>query len=288
MTGIVIQDCMIKFSTTEAQNPIQVKLISPSAPMCNADHAEAGKWKRFKPGVLCLCILISLTFSTETISQRNEQLWLDVQLDYPFGGQYLLEATASYQTLISNDGKWYGFSLAPAFEYQGFRRVDLLLNVPFVYTLQTEDVNSVSVDPSLGVRLHITQNKRVNARFILKAEQRMFRQVEANDWDTSNRLRLRGEVWIAINGPNLYQDKRWYAVLDYEEFVVTDQQVEERFANRRRGRIGIGYRHNYANRFELFYTRQSSRNNIDENFISGDNVIQLRYKIYLNPARPQN
>lgn len=276
---------MIKFSYTDTPSPTRGKLIDPSG---RCGDAEAGKCKRFEVCAWCLCILINLVFSTQAVSQRNEQLWLDVQLDYPFGGQYLLEATASYQTLISNDGKWYGFSLTPTFEYQGFRRVDFLLNMPCVYTLQTEGVNSFSIDPSLGARFHITQNRRVNARFILKAEQRMFRQVEANDWDTSNRLRLRGEVWVAINGPNLYQDKLWYAVLDYEEFVVTDQQVEERFANRRRGRIGIGYRCNYANRFELFYTRQSSRNNIDEDFISGDNVIQLRYKIYLNPARPQN
>jgi len=61
--------------------------------------------------------------------------------------------------------------------------------------------------------------------------------------------------------------------------------LNERFANRRRGRIGLGYRLNYKNRFELIYTRQSSRNEIEGNFISNDNVIQLVYKMYLNPAK---
>jgi hypothetical protein len=115
---------------------------------------------------------------------------------------------------------------------------------------------------------------------------RAFKQIEQQDWDISNRTRLRGEAFIALNGPNLFMDKLWYIFLDYEEFIVLDKQLDERFANRRRGRIGVGYRLDYKNRFELSYTLQSSRNEIDGEFISTDNVIQLRYKMYLNPVRP--
>ena len=105
------------------------------------------------------------------------------------------------------------------------------------------------------------------------------------DWDVSNRVRLKGEIWITLNGPNLFTDKLWYTILDYEEFFVVDQELEERFANRRRGRIGLGYRLNYKHRFDLIYTRQTSRDEIDGDFISNDNVIQLRYKMFLNPSK---
>ena len=220
-----------------------------------------------------------------TFGQRNEQLWLDFQFDYPFGGRYLIEATASYQTLLNKDGKWRSISLTPTFEFQGLRRVDLWVELPMAYTLQAEGINSYELNPNAGMRLNITPNKKIDTRFLVKAEQRLFRQVEQDDWDTSNRLRLKGEIWISFNGPNLYTDKLWYGVLDYEEFIVTDQQLEERFANRRRARIGVGYRHNYRNRFELIYTRQSSRNMIEEEYLSGDNVIQVRYKMYLNPSQ---
>jgi hypothetical protein len=64
--------------------------------------------------------------------------------------------------------------------------------------------------------------------------------------------------------------------------------VEERYANRRRSRIGVGYRLNYRNRFDLFCTGQPSRNEIEGDFISNDNVIQLRYKLYLNAPARQN
>ena len=52
------------------------------------------------------------------------------------------------------------------------------------------------------------------------------------------------------------------------------------------GRIGVGYRLNYKHRFDLIYTMQSSRNEIEGEFISSDNVIALKYKMFLNPAKP--
>lgn len=215
---------------------------------------------------------------------QDEQLWLDFQLSYPFGGRYLLENTTSYQTLLSKDDKWRSFSISPTFEYSILRRLDLLSEVGIGYTLQTEGVNSWDVMPMVGGRFFITQNKRIDTRLVLRYQLRYFKQVEANDWDISNRTRIRGEIFACINGPNLFTDKLVYALADYEEFIVLDQQLDERYANRRRARIGLAYRLNYTHRFELTYTIQSSRNQIEGDFISSDNIIQFKYKLYLNPA----
>jgi hypothetical protein len=98
-------------------------------------------------------------------------------------------------------------------------------------------------------------------------------------------MRLKAEAWIAINKLNLYQNQLWYAIVDYEGFVVVDEQVNERFANRLRARVGLGYRLDYKNRFEVIYTLQSSRNEIHGDLISNDNVLQLRYKLFLHPSK---
>ena len=90
---------------------------------------------------------------------------------------------------------------------------------------------------------------------------------------------------MCINGPNLFTNKLWYALADYEEFIVLDQQLAERYANRRRARLGLGYRLSYKHRFELSYTLQKSRNEIEGDFKSSDNVIQFKYKMFLNPAK---
>jgi len=233
---------------------------------------------------VCLLVALLLITRLQGQAQNHEQLWLDYQLDYP-SHSWLFEVSASYQTLLTQENKWRSLSVTPTVEYVLLTRLDLTAELPLSYTVQKEDTNSFELAPMLGARFHITQNKRVNARLFLRYQQRHFHEIEDDVWDISNRIRLKGDVWISITGPNLYKDKLWYALLDYEEFIVLDDQLDERYANRRRARIGLGYRLDYKNRFELIYTRQSSRNEIEGEFISNDNVIQVVYKMYLNPAK---
>jgi hypothetical protein len=229
--------------------------------------------------------MVSLT-SFPLMAQQDEQLWFEFQLSYPFGGKYLLENTAAYQTLLKPENKWWSFSTSPTFEMTVTRWLDLLSEAGVAYTLQKEDVNTFEISPMVGGRFFFSQGKKVDTRFVLRYQNRNFKDIETGDWTTSNRTRLRGEVFICINGPNLFADKLWYILADYEEFIVFDQQLEERFANRRRARIGVGYRLSYKHRFEFGYTLQTSRNEIDDDFTGTDNVIQFKYKMYLNPAKP--
>ncbi|MBL7876924.1 MAG: DUF2490 domain-containing protein [Cyclobacteriaceae bacterium] len=231
--------------------------------------------------------LLSVTIS---MAQSDEQLWLDFQLSYPFANRYLLENTTSYQTLLNENGKWWNLSISPTFEYSLFTRLDLISEIPLGYTLQKEGVNTFEISPMVGGRFHITQNRKIDTRFLLRYQTRAFHEIDASNWEISNRTRLKGEIYWSINGPNLFNDKLCYAFADYEEFIVLDQQLDERYANRRRGRVGIGYRLNYKHRFDLSYIHQSSRNEIEGEFISNDNIIQLKYKLYLNPVVivPQN
>lgn len=230
------------------------------------------------------CVIILLAGSNLVSAQRKEQLWFDYQIDYPFANRFLFEAAANYQTLLSNDEKWRSIGLTTTFEALIFNFLDVTADVPLAYTLQKEGSNSYEIGPMLGARLYITQNRRIDTRILVRYQQRYFRQVEQNDWDVSNRTRLKGEVYVCINGPNLFTDNLWYVALDYEEFIVLDQQLDERYANRRRAKIGLNYRLNYKHRFDLSYTLQSSRNEIGGDFIGNDNVIQFRYRIFFNKA----
>jgi hypothetical protein len=231
-------------------------------------------------------LFIAILFHFTVKAQQDEQLWLDFQVSYPFANRYLLENTTTYQSLLSPKDKWRSFSISPTFEYTMFRRLDLLSELPLTFTTQKTGYNTFEVTPMVGARFYITPNKRIDTRLVWRYQTRFFKEVEADVWDISNRTRLRGEIFFSINGPNLYTDKLWYTFLDYEEFFVLDEQVDERFANKRRGRVGLGYRLNYKHRFELSYTLQKSRNEIEGDFISTDNVIQFRYKMYLNPSKP--
>lgn len=238
---------------------------------------------RTKP-IIWTFLALATTCSV-ALAQPGQQVWLDYQVDYPFANRYLLEAVGSSQTILTNQNKWRNLGLTPTFEFVAVTKLDLTFDMPLSYTIQSDTVNSVGIDPTLGFRFHITQNKRIDSRFVFRWERRSFKQVNSDEWEKSNRVRLKLEMWISLNAPSLFTDKLWYAVVDYEEFLITDQALDERFSSRRRGRVGIGYRKDYRNRFELFYGRQASRNEIDESFNRDNNIVSLRYKMYLNPPR---
>ena len=174
--------------------------------------------------------------------------------------------------------------LTATFEALVFNFMDATVDIPLTYTVQKDDLTSFEYSPIVGLRFYITQSRRIDTRILVRYQQRHFLQIEQDEWDVSNRARLKGEVFICLNGPNLFTNNLWYLALDYEEFIVLDKQLEERYAIRRRAKIGLNYRWTYRHRFDLSFTIQSSRNEIDQEFTGTDNVIQLRYRLFLNQA----
>jgi hypothetical protein len=213
--------------------------------------------------------------------QANEQLWIDYLVDLPFARVYMYETEISYQTLLSREGKWRSLNVTPSLERNINQHLDLLLGVPLSYTVQKADFNTVEARLMLGTRLYFTPRNRVQTRLTLRWERRFFRDLEVGVWENSNRTRARGEIIFPINRPSYSTDDVWYALGDFEYFFILDQDVRERFANRSRTRIGLGYRKSYFWRFEVIYTFQQSRNKIEDAFTSFDNIFRLRIKHYL-------
>ncbi|MDL5048699.1 DUF2490 domain-containing protein, partial [Oscillatoria amoena NRMC-F 0135] len=110
---------------------------------------------------------------------------------------------------------------------------------------------------------------------------------ETNAWSHSTRSRFRAETVIPLNKPSMYAgNKLWYSIADVEAFVVMDEDVEERFANRLRFRAGLGYRLSYGLRLEFMYTLQRSKNTLDSDHYTSDNIFRFRIKHYLNKNKP--
>jgi hypothetical protein len=118
----------------------------------------------------------------------------------------------------------------------------------------------------------------------LRLEQRNFQNLETKDWTQEYRPRIRAESLIPINKKSYFEDKLWYGIMDVEWLFKTN--IEERFANRFRWRTGIGYRLSYNFRFEFIYMLQLSRNTIEDNFESNDNIFRFRVKQYLRKSKP--
>jgi len=217
-------------------------------------------------------------------AQTNKQLWYEYMLNYPFAHSFNLENAFTYSTVIGQP-KWQAFDYNATLEYSVHPNIDLIGAGLVSYTQQTEAENTLELRPTLGAKVHFTPNRRIQTRLLLRLEQRNFKNLETNTWERVMRPRVRGEVVIPINQVSIFKDNLWYGIMD-AEFLFTQTDVQERFANRFRLRVGAGYRLSYSNRFELLYMYQQSRDAIDETFSSSDNVIRVRFKHYLRKTNP--
>lgn len=234
--------------------------------------------------VLVFVCLISMPSAVRAQS-TNEQLWFEYMLNYPFANSFNLENAFTYSTLL-NTPKWRAVDYSPTIEYSVTNNLDLLGGGTLAYTVQQDDYNTFEAKLMLGTRIHFTPNRRILSRLQVRIEQRNFKNLETETWETVYRPRARAEFLIPINRKTYFEDKLWYGVVDAEFLFAVDEDVNERFANRFRLRTGIGYRLSYSSRFEVIYMLQRSRNEIDESFATTDNVIRFRYKHYLRKNKP--
>jgi Protein of unknown function (DUF2490) len=232
---------------------------------------------------------ISLTFlftlpSFFLQAQTNVQMWDEYMLNYPFANSFNLENAFAYSTVIGSP-KWRAYDYAATLEWSVTNRIDVIAATALSYTTQTDSYNTFEIRPGLGTRLYFTPNKRIQTRLLLRVEQRNFKNLDTKEWTQQYRPRARAEMIIPINKNSYYVDKLWYAITDVEWLYKTDD-VEERFANRFRWRIGAGYRLSYNLRFEFIYMLQRSKNTIEDDFESSDNIFRFRIKQYLRKTKP--
>lgn len=240
--------------------------------------------RKYQSRLITLFILLSFSARGQ---QSSTQLWNEYMFNVPFGKAYNLELAATYSTVLESP-KWRSLDFQATPEWAVSRHLDVMGAVLVGSTVQNESLTTFEIREMLGARIHFTPNRRILARLLVRLEQRNQLDREIDSWETSHRARIRAETIIPINKKSMSAgDKLMYSILDAEGFVVTDQNVMERFANRYRLRAGLGYRFNNSFRLEFIYTLQESRNTLEGDGITTDHIFRLRLKHYLDKTRSQ-
>ncbi len=81
------------------------------------------------------------------------------------------------------------------------------------------------------------------------------------------------------------KDTLWFAFADHEVFVVLDEQLQERYANRSISRLGFGRKFSYNWRAEFVYALWHSRDNMEQERDDNDltHVLRFSLKYYITP-----
>ena len=235
---------------------------------------------------LLLIFLFWLPVVTVKAQAVNEQVWMEYMLNYPFANSFNFENAFTYSTVLG-EPKWRAYDYGATLEWSASSYFDIIGGALVSYTNQTNNYNTLELRPTIGTRLYFTPYKRIQTKLLLRVEQRNFKNLDTQEWTQQYRPRVRGEVVIPINRKSYFEDKLWYGLTDVEFLYKTDD-VEERFANRFRWRIGAGYRFTYNLRIEFLYMLQQSRNTLEDDFESSDNIFRFRVKQYLRKTKPSS
>lgn len=231
-----------------------------------------------------LLLLVFLTSLSAKAQSPTKQVWTEYMLNYSFANSFNIENAFTYSTLIGTP-KWRALDYSPTLEWSLNQYIDIVAQTLFSYTLQTESTSTFEVRPTVGTRILFTPNKRIQTRLFLRLEQRNFKDLETKEWEQVYRPRARAEMVIPINKDSYFKDKLWYVITDIE-WLYKIEDVQERFANRIRWRIGGGYRLSYNLRFEVLYMLQRSKDVINDNYETSDNIFRFRLKQFLRKNKP--
>jgi hypothetical protein len=229
-------------------------------------------------------------------AQANLQLWGNLTLDWVKSERLTYELDFEPKVLLAapeGEPGWHNLDVTPNVEYAARNWLDLVGELGAGYTKQTDDVNTFEVTPRMGVRFHLFSRgvpmrgvrlrelppmRRVVVRDLVRFESRNFFYTgSGSGTDSSVRFRNRLELLAPINREKITDDGARYLLADWEWFIPLDEP-DERFASRQRIRAGLGYRHSFAWRFEALYIWTRSRNTLEDDFHTSDNIIDIRVK----------
>jgi len=213
-----------------------------------------------------------------TQSETTTQFWWDANFYRPFAVSYRKILSVGTRHLVSGGDPWHKLFVKPSIEWYPIPEVDVMLALIYLGTRQKEGVTTVEWRPNIGFRINFFQQSwtlRTNARL----ESRNIHYKETNETLNTLRFRVRLELIYPITNPSQRDPKTLYGLTDFEVFAdVAGDEVEERFSNRNRFRLGLGWRQDLEWRVELIYTRQNSKNTLEDDFENSDNILRIRVK----------
>jgi hypothetical protein len=219
------------------------------------------------------------------------QAWGNLTLGWIRSEKVYLELDLEPKVLVSGDPQWRNLDVTPAVEYYPSPWVDLVGEMVVGTTLQTDDLRTTELTVRGGARVHFVQMARgklqiertplgrISAATLVRLEERNFWYSDNTDSQQSFRFRVRLELKAPINHANLAMDRTWYVLADAEGYVPVGDEVDERFATKLRGRVGLGYRIDERHRVDLLYIRDRQKDTIDDTPTDSSQAIDLRYRV---------
>lgn len=220
--------------------------------------------RRWWIGLLCALVCPGVARA-----QATGQLWANATVDWLASERLTYEIDVEPKAqVVTHAGQpsWANVSATPHVEYSLVPWMEVLAEVNVGVTNQSDEVNSTTVAPRVGVQLHLlSQILRSHAQPGAGRERLPKRRLitntlvrlehEAPSW----RLRDRFAMAYPFNRARTTDDGAVYLTTDAEIFVPLDGAPNGGWFDQLRVRTGAGYRRSFAWRVEALYIWDGKR-----------------------------
>lgn len=235
-------------------------------------------------GLQILIVLLLFSHHDTLIAQDGtavtRQTWVFWQHHHSFTPRFKYFGDIGYRQELPY-AKWIRTSLKPGAEWSAGNIVDLCGGLGFYNTVQEIIPNSFELRPWQGVKVHWPSLGRFNFDHYGRLEQRFNRFVgPVGHWSSVLRGRYRLNVIFPINHPGII-DNTLFIRLNAEIFWNMGKSIAERYVNKNRYAMCLGYRFNLNWRLELYYLAEQSQAFSEEGFNVNSHIFQVSLKTYV-------
>lgn len=212
-----------------------------------------------------------LSFGQEEII--DHQLWVDFIPHFEINNRLEYYGDVSYRTSVSGE-EFRKIALRPSLRYHWTYELDLIGGLGLFGTWEEEDYNVFEMRPYQGVQLNWPRIWRLNFKHRGMLEER-FLWNNQGEFNPNLRLRYRLKTKLPINKENIgYQTL--YVPMSVELFGNVGAKEVERFQNRNRLMLGLGYvfSDKWIVEFEAIF--QASSSSSTESLSLSDRIFRFK------------
>lgn len=236
--------------------------------------------------IIVMMILMSIKgFSQETQTKDN-QIWLNFLYNNTFKNSIVYTADTEALFTVGADERYRQVALNNIFRYNILSPYDVYWSLYVSYEVpldSTEAYNTFELRPWVGFRINfIPPSRRFQINTLIRVEERFLFYSDETGNSQSTRLRIRPEIFYAINNQNIHQNNTWFIRLDGEAFFTVSNPEGQRYAQTARIRLGLNYRKSDAWSFEVLFIEQLSKNTIDEVFYGSSNIFNFKARFFMS------
>jgi hypothetical protein len=221
----------------------------------------------------------------------DSQGWANLILGHFPAPKVYHELDIEAKILLSSGQTWRNIDATNLIEYYPNSWVDLTGEVTLGTTLQTDDLRSNELTFRAGIRTYFAKHlrshlgreriplRRISFASLHRIERRTFWYSNDHPTETSYRARVRLEFKSGLNKADPTADGAWYAIADLEGYFDLGVAAGERFAQRARNRLGVGYMFDAKRRVDVLFILDRARDTIEATPTETLRAIDIRYRL---------